>query len=175
MDPILSGFLQAQFTAARTLSRESDIVSVFPVDGPLPQHYIAEFRCRGLVREGNAPPAACDFFAFGIWFPDMYLRADFKVSDIITVLSPQNLFHPNARPPYVCVGETMRAGTELTDIVYQLYEIVSYQKVTMNENKALNWDACVWARQNTHLLPLDPRPLKRRKLNLQVVPKGALA
>jgi hypothetical protein len=32
----------------------------------------------------------------------------------------------------------------------------------MREHRALNHDACAWARNHTHRFPVDRRPLKRR-------------
>ena len=67
----------------------------------------------------------------------------------------------------ICVGR-LYPGTRLLDIIYQLYEIITYQKVTMREDDALTPDACVWSRQNQHCFPIDDRPLRRRVRRLQV-------
>ena len=43
----------------------------------------------------------------------------------------------------------------------QIHEIVTWQKVTMREDDALNHAACQWARANRARFPVDSRPLKR--------------
>ena len=54
------------------------------------------------------------------------------------------------------------------DLIYQVFEIITYHKVTMTEKDALNWEACAWARQHKDRFPIDSRPLRRRALDLQV-------
>ena len=54
------------------------------------------------------------------------------------------------------------AGTALVDILYQLFEIITYNKVTPRENDALNRECCMWARANQRRFPVDRRALKRR-------------
>jgi hypothetical protein len=127
---------------------------------------VAEFHCCGLARGRDGQPEPCDLFVFGIYFHNDYLRGECRASDVVTLLYPPTCFHPNVRYPYVCLGHMPAVG--IADILFQLYEIVSWQRVTMNERDALNWDACVWSRQHLKELPLDARPLKRRKLKFNV-------
>jgi hypothetical protein len=79
------------------------------------------------------------------------------------------VFHPNIsdKLPFICVGK-LAPNTPLVDILYQCFEIITYNKVTMREDDALNMQACVWARENQHRFPIDRRPLKRRTLDLNV-------
>ena len=56
----------------------------------------------------------------------------------------------------------MQPGTPLVDLIYQLYEIITYHNVEMRENNALNLEACSWARSNLDRFPIDRRPLRRR-------------
>jgi hypothetical protein len=58
----------------------------------------------------------------------------------------------------------------LVDLLYQVYEILTYQKLTPREDDALNKEACHWARANQKRFPIDRRPLKRRSLALEVEP-----
>ena len=55
---------------------------------------------------------------------------------------------------------------------YQLFEIITYKRVTMREDDALNPVACAWARRNTHRFPIDPRPLKRRTVEFRLCATG---
>jgi hypothetical protein len=63
--------------------------------------------------------------------------------------------------PLICVGR-LKPGTWLVDLLYQCYEIITYQKVTMREDDALNPLACVWSREHQQRFPIDRRPLKWR-------------
>ena len=59
-------------------------------------------------------------------------------------------------------------GTSLVEIIYQIFEILTYVKV--NTKDPLNKDACSWAREHQSEFPIDRRPLKRRTLSLEVTP-----
>jgi hypothetical protein len=167
-DKIFEAFLNRQYEQGMALAQASDLLELVPLDGPPPQHYVAVFRCQGLVRSGQGEPSEADRFEVGIWFPDDYLRHA-EPSQILTWLGPLHVFHPNIRPPFICFGR-LTPGTSLVDILFQCFEIITYNKVTMREDDALNPDACVWARRNQHRFPIDRRPLKRRTLNLHVEP-----
>lgn len=158
-DSILTGFLDQQHTEGLALAAASDLLELVPL-GPKPtQKYFAHFRCRGFVRTGNQV-VQHDNFLVGIRFPDSYLRG-FDTSQVLTWCEPFAVWHPNIRPPFVCVGR-MEPGTRLVDLLYQLYEIISYHNLEMREPMALNHEACVWARHNVHRFPVDDRPLRRR-------------
>ena len=81
------------------------------------------------------------------------------------------MFHPNIsdRAPFICVGR-IGPGTALVDLIYQVHEIITYNKATVREDDALCAAACCWARQNSHRLPVDTRPLQRRRVELTVEP-----
>ena len=49
-----------------------------------------------------------------------------------------------------------------------MHEIITFNKANVREDDALNPDACVWARHNQHRLPVDTRPLKRRRVEFTV-------
>jgi hypothetical protein len=169
-DRILEGFLTRQAVEAAELSAASDLVEVLPLDGPPPRHYAVRYRCKGLVKAGGEIQEA-QHFEIGVWFPPDYLRrAD--PFQILTWFGPPNVFHPNIsdRAPFICVGR-LAPGTSLADIVYQVFDIITYQKVTPREDDALNHEACAWVRNNRHRLPVDRRPLKRRRLELKVQPR----
>ena len=47
---------------------------------------------------------------------------------LLTWLEPEaGIWHPNVAAPFVCPGD-LRMGTDLVGILFQLYEIVTYQK-----------------------------------------------
>ncbi len=167
-DRIYEAFLEAQFQEGMALAAASDVLGLFPLDGPPPQHYIAVFRCKGLVRTPPGEPAETDHFEVGIYFPPDYLRRA-EPFEVLTWLGPRQVFHPNIsdRAPVICIGRLV-PGTSLADVLYQVFEMITYQKVTPREDDALNREACAWVRQNPQRFPVDPRPLKRRKIELTV-------
>jgi hypothetical protein len=160
-DPVLESFLIHQRRAGMALAAASDLLDLEPLGDPAPDRYIADFSSRGLMRDPGGRIVESNRFTVGIWFPPDYLRrAD--TFTVATVLRPRTCWHPNisARTPHICLG-FLTPGTELVSILYQLYEIYTWNKVKMDENDALNSAACAWARRNQHRFPIDRRPLKR--------------
>jgi ubiquitin-protein ligase len=168
-DRIFESFLQRQYEEGMALAEGSDLLELFPAimeEGVAPQDYLARFRCKGLVRaEGEVFEWDC--FEVLIYFPSDYLRAP-NAFQVLTWSYPAQVFHPNIsdKSPFICVGR-LAPGTTLVDILFQCWEIITYNKVTMREDDALNPEACIWARRNQHRFPVDRRPLKRRALNLE--------
>lgn len=169
-DKIFESFLQRQYEEGLALADSSDLLELYPAitrNGEPPQDYLARFRSKGLVRFGEEI-CEWDCFEVMIYFPTDYLR----LANGFQVLSwcyPQEVFHPNIsdKSPFICVGR-LAPGTSLVDLLFQCWEIITYNKVTMREDDALNREACAWARLNQHRFPVDTRPLKRRTLNLQI-------
>jgi hypothetical protein len=172
-DRIFVAFLQRQFEKGMALAQASDLVELLPFGPPPRRHYLVRFHCKGLVRSANGDIVEHDSFEVGIHFPDDYLRiAD--PARTLAWLAPRNIWHPNVsdRLPVICVGR-LAPGTELTDLIFQIFEIITYAKITMREDDALNQAACLWARENQYRFPIDPRPLKRRSLPLTLEPRTA--
>ena len=170
-DNIFESFLERQQKEGMALAAESDLLELIPMfafdDGP-PQYYLARFHCKGLVRSFDGEIVEADRFEVMISFPSDYLRrAD--PFEVLSWMGPREVFHPNisAKAPVICIGR-LAPGTPLVDIIYQCFEIITYNKVTMREDDALNREACVWARANQQRFPVDSRPLKRRALDIQI-------
>jgi len=166
-DKIFEGFLLRQREEGLALSRDSDLLDLVPAAGSL-QHYLAWFRCKGLVQDASGDVVEANRFAIGIFFPETYLRAADPFT-VLTMLEPLHAWHPNISPraPFICVGE-IAAATPIVDLLYRCFEIITYQRVTMSEERALNRSACAWARQNLHRLPVDRRGLKRQAVDFAV-------
>jgi len=167
MDKIFEGYLRKQEEQGIALAAASDVLKLIPlrcVDG-LAQHFIAQFDCHSFIEvQGQIKKA--DHFEVGIFFPNHYLR-EANAFEVLTWLSPSCVFHPNIRPPFICVGEQfLRPGTKLVEILYQLHAIIRFAKWAAHS--PLNESAAQWARNNQHLFPADRRPLKRRSLDLQI-------
>ena len=159
-DPVFETFLERQLRLGLQLAGESDLLDLLPVPESPPSQYLAHFNCRGLVWRGNEAVEA-ESFLVGIHFPRTYLQ--FPSPGIVTWLEPGEIWHPNILGPagHICLGN-LAPGTPLDSILEQCFRIITYQKLTMREDDALNHDACVWARRNQHRFPIDPRPLRRQ-------------
>jgi hypothetical protein len=164
-DTIYTDFLVRQQKEALDLAESSDVVNILPVGPPPSRSYLVQFRCKGLVRSSEGV-VECDVFEIGIQFPSDYLRHA-QPAQVLTWLGPRHAFHPSIRFPFICPGR-LTPGTTLTELLYQCFEIITYQKVTMREKDALNPAACGWARRNKQRFPIDSRPLKRRRLDLRI-------
>jgi hypothetical protein len=168
MDKVLEGFLKKQFEEGMALADASDLLDLMPLDPPVPQRYIATFSCTGLVRQRTGAVTEANHFEVGIWMPDDFLC----VADpfrVLTWFRPRHIWHPNIsnRDPFICVGR-MLPGTGLVDLLTKIHEIITYNKVTMREDDALNKECCAWARRNIGRFPVDRRSLRRRALDISV-------
>ncbi len=162
-DAVLAGFLGRQFEQATALAAESDVLKLHPLGAPPFQQYIAEFRCVGAVRgPGGQVMTRKGIFAVHLLFPDDYLRRA-EVGTVVSWLEPRGILHPNIRPPFVCVGHLM-PGTTLVDLLFQIFEMITYTRFTPREDDALNKEACAWARANLGRFPLDRTPLRKRRV-----------
>ena len=97
----------------------------------------------------------------------MLFRSVRNPASIVSLLSPGNLYHPNVAPPFICIGRIVPC-TSLCELIYQVYEVLTFAKVTPLENDALNRDACQWARRSMQRFPLDARPLRRKVAEFEV-------
>ena len=166
-DPILRAFLERQAEDGLALARASDTLELECL--PTSQHFIGHYSCRGLVQERGGVVREADQFHVGVFFGADYLR-NVNPFEVLTLFGPPNTYHPNVAfgAPFICVGK-IAPGMPLVDLLYQVYEILTYQKLTPREDDALNKEACRWARANQHRFPIDRRPLKRRSLALEMV------
>jgi ubiquitin-protein ligase len=165
-DPIYERFMLRQREEGLELANSSDLIRLHCP--PLaPPHFVAEFLCNGLIREEDGDIRQSSGFHVGIWFPPDYLRrAD--PFEMLRLFTP-GVWHPNVSRefPLICIGR-LTPGTALVDILYQLFDVLTFQKYNPRENDSLNKAACAWARENQNLFPIDARPLKRQPMNLKV-------
>jgi len=165
-DKIIAAFLARQYEDGMALARDSDLLDLEPIGPPPVQRYVARFHCSGLCRTPAGDITETLGAAVGIYFPDDYLRR-IDPYQILVWLGPPDAWHPNIsnQAPLVCLGR-LGPGTRLVEILYQLYEMITYQRYATHD--ALNHDAAAWARQNQDRFPVDARPLKRRSLRLKI-------
>jgi hypothetical protein len=162
-DRILEAFLRRQEEEGRALAAESDLLLLRSAGSP-PDRYVIELKCNGLVEASPGDVVDANHFVVGIRFPPTYLRVAHPFW-VLTWLGPHNVWHPNisATEPFICIGN-VAPGTELVDLIYGVFEVVTWNRVTMREDDALNAAACQWARQHRDRYPVDRRPLKRQPL-----------
>src|SRR5258706_2880067 len=67
------------------------------------------------------------------------------------------VFHPNFDDSMVCIGDFWAASEGLDHLIIRIGRMISYQEY--NTKSPLNGLAAKWAAQNSHLLPIDPRPI----------------
>jgi ubiquitin-protein ligase len=67
------------------------------------------------------------------------------------------VFHPNFDDSMVCIGDFWAASEGLDDLIIRIGRMIAYQEY--NTKSPLNGLAAKWAAQNTHLLPIDDRPV----------------
>jgi ubiquitin-protein ligase len=165
-DTIFQRFLERQRAEGMALAESSDILRLH-IPPMAPPHFVAEYFCRGLICDAAGEIKEANHFQVGVWFPKDYLRrAD--PFEMVRLFTP-GVWHPNisADLPLICTRR-ITPGTTLVDILYQIYDILTYQKYNPREDDSLNKSACSWARANQDRFPIDRRSLKRRALNLEV-------
>lgn len=155
-DRILKSFLDTQFREGMALAAASEILELRAETATPPQRYVARFNCRGLVMTSAGEIEEVDQFDVGIWMPDNYLRSA-EQEQVVNILKPLSIWHPNAGGPFICLGR-LSGGTSLVDILFQTFELLTYQKWAAHDG--LNPAACEWARNNQQRFPIDRRPLK---------------
>lgn len=160
-DLVFEKFLERQLQLGLQLASESDLLDLLPIPGAPPSCYLAHFKCRGLVWTKDMEAVEADSFQVGIRFPRTYLQI--PTHGIVSWVAPDEIWHPNilGLAGHICLGN-LAPGTTLESILEQCFRVITYQKLTMREDDALNHDACVWARRNQHRFPIDPRPLRRQ-------------
>lgn len=170
-DLVYENFIARQIEEGLELAAASDLLKL-DVQLMSPLHAVAEFRCTGLVCDPRGDIREQSLFHVGIRVPSDYLRRAVPF-EMLRMFTP-GVWHPNVslEGPYICIGR-LTPGTSLVDILYQCFDVISYQKYNPREDDSLNKKACAWARANQHRFPIDRRPLKRRSLNLEVHPNAA--
>lgn len=154
-DRILASWLESQYEEAMRIAQRSSVLTLAPVDGAPPRRYLAKFQCNGLARTEQGV-TVIDRHIVMISFPQRYLRTSPDPGQLVTWLEPVNAWHPNVRPPFVCLGH-IPPGMSLSSLLYQLYQVITWNRFTPREDDALNKDACAWARANLDRLPIDER------------------
>lgn len=153
-DPIFDLFMQRQRQQLLALAEQSDLLRAEWLD---PQRAVLHFSSKGLVRAQRGEPREHSDFGIGIAFAPDHLRRVEPMA-ILTLLWPQDVFHPNVRASVVCVGD-LRLGVRATELAYTAFEILVGRNYNAIESAALSREAGAWYRRHPERLPIDPRPL----------------
>jgi hypothetical protein len=160
-DQIYEDFLESQEAAAIALAESTDLLRLARVSGAVPNRFLAEFFCAGLVRNDKQRVVEARRWAVGIWLPPDYLRRRVHVAHILTYLGPElEPWHPNISGPCICMN--IQPGMELTEILFGLFDLFTWRLFATHD--ALNPAAAQWARNEPpSRIPVDRRPLKWRQ------------
>jgi len=156
---ILDSWHERELAVAMSIADQSDLLDLAILPDRSQRALVARYTCKGLVRDGDGQISPAEEFVVGIRIPSDYLQRA-NTFEILAWLAPLEIWHPNIRPPYLCIG-FLSPGMSLVDILYQIFEIITYHKVSPGDY--LNEDAAAWARTTDaqRLFPIDTRPLKR--------------
>ena len=160
MDVVFQRFLENTASDAVDLQRTSDVVTLQALPPQPASRYVCEFRVPYLRRLPagtvvlDPGPVACS-----IRFPCDYLRSgDTRLYiRVAAVLSP-DFIHPNVLHGVVCLGAAFAPGTPLRGLLWQLWEVITYQNCTVDERNAMNGEACRLVRAYPHLIASLERP-----------------
>lgn len=161
MDLVFQKFLEANWQHAKELASASDMVELMPLGSAPPRVVLARFHAGCYIKTPSGIRVRKGF-TVGYRFPEQYLSSSHVMPlEALQFLEPANVFHPNIRPPGICLGLALKPGTELRELLFRVYELVTYQRRS-NPADPLNPEACQWVRTNWPVKPADARPLKWR-------------
>lgn len=173
MDPVFHKFLEQAQTDALELAGKSALLDVIPVPPFPPSTYLCQFKLPYLRRR---PDATVDIapgpVTVGLHFPGDYLRStDAHLYLKVAAMLSADFVHPNVYGVAMCLGAGFAPGTPMAALLWECYEIVAYQNMTLDERNALNPEACRLLRANRSILTqLPQRTLlqKRSPLHIEV-------
>jgi len=158
--------LRSDLRAMQALQHESSILA-FETRDPTtyaPDSYFIRFRGQGAWKpHGSTDVLLRDqhevVIRLGANYPRMMPELSWK--------SP--IFHPNiSSSGFVCLGgygTFWAPSLNLDELCVMLWDMVRYENYDVNS--PYNRDAAMWAKtQQTHVLPLDPRPLRDLKAGI---------
>lgn len=146
----------------RDLVNRSELIHILHTDGSPPEKYHMQFTCRGVEKLGaGGKPILRERHEVSI-----YLHAEYPLKQPqLKWLTP--IFHPNIHSSgAVCIGAWWPAKT-LDELLLTLGEMVQYKN--LGPKDPMNSKAAAWALRNKRLFPIDPRPLKGRSLEDEII------
>jgi ubiquitin-protein ligase len=137
------------------LLREQSSMFTFSATGAPPAQYRVDLSCGGLCIVGS------DAHIINAHRFDVVIGEEFPfVAPQIKWLSP--IFHPNIKPPYVCLGDHWYPGWSIAEMCVAICEMVQYKRFNIYD--PLQPAAAHWLRQlmeaSPDAIPVDPRPVR---------------
>jgi hypothetical protein len=163
-DPVMRDFLCNCRDELHSHLRRGGLLEARDLGGEVPWLWRLTFGTRGLVRDAAGEIRAVEHHVVAVsFFPDYLRRAE--RFEMLSLIEPHEAFHPNLLPPAICVE--VRPRESLVEICESLHALFSWRLKQLQENDALNKDACAWGRQymsasdaRTDFRPLFGRPFK---------------
>jgi hypothetical protein len=135
-----------------------------------PWLWLLRFATRGLVREPNGETHVAENHVVAVRFlADCLRRVDrFEMLALVEPRQP-SAFHPNILADGSAICVEVYPGESLTEIAHSLHALISGRLKMLDEQNALNKDACAYWRQHIKK-PFDDRPLfgQRQAFELQI-------
>ena len=144
------------------LRRQSSFVT-FSAEGSPATVYRIRVSCGGLCLAGSEPRITKDH------------RFDLIIGQEFPFLAPEikwqsPIFHPNFRPPYICLGNHWYAGWSLAEMCVAICEMIQYKRFNIYD--PLDQIAAEWLKrlmeERPDVIPVDRRPV--RDLDFEVKP-----
>ena len=169
-DPILSGFLEDSLSKGCRLVEQSKNFTLLPDPSTYPPlQYILLFHDIEYLSydPGHSIEKVKGTIHVIVKFPANYLRSmdPLLYAKIATVLE-QDFFHPNVYSSIgtICLGHQFLPGTPLDSLTWHIFDIITYRNFTVNENDALNPQACRFIRENPGIIKtLNNESLRGRR------------
>lgn len=163
-DKVYLGFLEKSFSQAKQLEADSDILTILYTKDNPPSRFLLQFDDIDYLtqnEETGRVAIVSEPLLVDVCFPSDYLRSTDPqlYLRVVTLLNP-GFFHPNVRLPFgaICLGHDFLPGTLLSDLAFHIYEIITYQNMTVDERDAFNPSACRYLRQYPEVLRKMRRP-----------------
>jgi ubiquitin-protein ligase len=135
----------------QTLLQGWSLIQITGKAGIPPEIYRFTYNLRGLYVSGSGEILERDTHLLEVNLTLGYPRR----APQCRMLTP--VFHPNFDDSMVCIGDFWAASEGLDDLIIRIGRMITYQEY--NTKSPLNGLAAKWAAQNSHLLPIDPRPV----------------
>ena len=166
-DAVMRDFLSNCGDELRQRQRPGSLLDVGDLGTSASWLWRLTFSTLGLQRDANEKLVSATRHTVGVRFlPDYLRRAD--RFEMLLLMEPEKPFHPNLRGQHVCLE--VYPGEPLVEICEALHSLFSWRLRQLSEADALDAEACAWGRAHLDALPLDPRPLFGRTLELTLEP-----
>jgi ubiquitin-protein ligase len=135
----------------QSMLQDWPLIQITGKAGMPPEIYRFTYHVRGLYVSGGGEILERDIHVLEVNLTLGYPRR----APQCRMLTP--VFHPNFDDSMVCIGDFWAASEGLDDLIIRIGRMITYQEY--NTKSPLNGLAAKWAAQNSHLLPIDPRPV----------------